>query len=281
MNSGFINVNKPAGLSSAAAVSKVKRVCGLSCGHMGTLDPLACGVLPVAVGNASRLFSYLLNKKKVYRAVFVFGKTTDTLDAEGTLTQEGGRIPTASQIQSVLPSFIGEVEQMPPAFSAKSVGGVRAYKLARQGKEVILTPKKVFIENIALCGENGNSFEFEISCGGGTYIRSLARDISAACGTYAYMSSLVRERSGDFLLENAVSPIELTRENWREFLIPTDGVIAFPSLRFDGVRAVRLKNGLTQPCNEANGEYKLYLEGDFYGIAEVENGLVRAKVKLV
>ena len=142
LTSGFINLNKPSGISSAAAVSKIKRLTGLACGHMGTLDPLASGVLPVAFGNASRLFNYLLDKEKVYRAVFRFGTDTDTLDSAGEILKSGLPVPTEDKINSVLSEFVGEIEQVPPIYSAKSVGGVRAYRLARQGKEVELSAKK-------------------------------------------------------------------------------------------------------------------------------------------
>ena len=265
--SGFINLNKPTGLSSAAAVSKVKRATGMPCGHMGTLDPLASGVLPVAVGNASRLFNYLLNKEKVYRAVFDFGVDTDTLDVTGAILREGAPVPSEEEIRTVLPRFIGEIDQIPPAYSAKSVGGVRAYKLARQGKEVELAAKRVHISDLQLCGRvGGQSFGFLIRCGGGTYIRSLARDIAAACGTCAAMASLVREKSGVFTLENSVAP-ELAFD--------------FAALSFEGKTAGRLRNGLRAECGAEDGEYKLYLDGAFYGIAEVGGGLARAKVKLV
>lgn len=121
LTSGFINLNKPSGISSAAAVSKIKRLTGLACGHMGTLDPLASGVLPVAFGNASRLFNYLLDKEKVYRAVFRFGTDTDTLDSAGEILKSGLPVPTEDKINSVLSEFVGEIEQVPPIYSAKSV----------------------------------------------------------------------------------------------------------------------------------------------------------------
>lgn len=280
--SGFINLNKPTGLSSAAAVSKVKRAAGMPCGHMGTLDPLASGVLPVAVGNASRLFNYLLNKEKVYRAVFDFGVDTDTLDVTGAILREGAPVPSEEEIRAVLPRFIGDVDQIPPAYSAKSVGGVRAYKLARQGKEVELAAKRVHIFDLQLCGRVGaQSFEFLVRCGGGTYIRSLARDIAAACGTCAAMASLVREKSGVFTLENSVAPELLTRENWEQYRIAPELAFDFAALSFEGKTAGRLRNGLRAECGAADGEYKLYLDGAFYGIAEVVGGLARAKVKLV
>ena len=280
--SGFINIHKPSGISSAAAVSKVRRLVGVPCGHMGTLDPMASGVLPVALGNASRLFGYLLDKEKVYRAVFRFGAETDTLDATGTLLREGLPVPSEAQIRAVLPRFCGEIDQLPPAYSAKSVNGVRAYRLAREGKEVCLQPKRVHIRALDCLGSVGEgAYEFSVVCGGGTYIRSLARDIAAACGTCALMSALVRERSGPFTLESSVAPADLTPENWREHLLPPQDVFTMPELCFEGEEAWRLRNGQRLPARVAEGEYKLWLDGAFYGIARVEEGAVRAKVKLI
>lgn len=279
--SGFINLNKPSGVSSAAMVGKIKRLTGIACGHMGTLDPMASGVLPVAVGNASRLFNYLLNKEKVYRAVFCFGRETDTLDALGTVLCTGKKIPSQEEINDKLRFFVGEIEQFPPAYSAKNVNGVRAYQLARQGKPVLLEAKKVFVRSVVLTRRvSEDSFEFLISCGGGTYIRSLGRDIAKACGTVATMTSLVREKSGVFTLDNACRIQSLTAENWKEFLIPPDRVFEMPAVDFDGEQARKLRNGLGVEYPVA-GEYMLYLDDDFYGIARAEEGTLRAKVKLV
>ena len=282
MTSGFINLNKPSGISSAAAVSKIKRLTGLACGHMGTLDPLASGVLPVAFGNASRLFNYLLDKEKVYRAVFRFGTDTDTLDSTGEVLQSGLPVPSESEINNVLQNFVGEIEQIPPAYSAKSIGGVRAYRLARQGKEVELAPKKVAVHSVELLARlNETDYEFRISCGGGTYIRSLARDIAAACGTCAIMTSLIREKSGAFELSASVALEELTQENWCGFAVAPDAVFAMPVCNICGSDAAKLRNGLKLATDLADGEYKLYFDGAFYGIAAAENGLLRAKVKLI
>ena len=280
--SGFIDVNKPSGMSSAAAVSKVRRASGQACGHMGTLDPLASGVLPVAVGNASRLFRYLLDKQKVYLARFRFGIETDTLDVCGEVLRSGLPVPDEGALRAALPAFVGEIEQIPPAYSAKSVNGVRAYRLARQGKAVELAPRRVRIDGIEWCGQTGeDEFSFRIACGGGTYIRSLGRDLAAACGTVAAMSSLVREQSGVFSLADAVAPDALTSDNWRGFLIPPETAFSMPELRFAGDEARRLGFGQRLPFAGAAGEYKLWLDGAFYGIALAENGVVCAKVKLV
>ena len=282
MESGIINLNKPEGVSSARAVSLIKRLSGLPCGHMGTLDPLASGVLPVAVGNAARLFDYLMQKQKVYRALFAFGSETDTLDRAGAGVKSGGTIPSESAVRAALASFVGEYDQLPPVYSAKSVNGVRAYALARRGQEVVLAPKRVRVDAMELLGcEGAGVYAVRIVCGGGTYIRSLARDVAVKCGTCGYMAALVRERSGMFTLEKSVSPASLTAENWREHLIPPDAVPELPSLSFEGAAAAKLKNGVSVAAGGADGAYKLYLDGAFYGVAQLSGGLARAKTKLV
>ena len=195
---GFININKAAGVSSAREVAVVKRLTGSPCGHMGTLDPLACGVLPVGVGNAARLFDYFLQKQKRYTARFRFGATTDTLDAEGEPIA-GGRVPAAEEIARALPAFIGEIGQIPPKYSAVSVNGRRGYALARAGEAFELAPKKVVVGEFALTAQTApDEYEFSIVCGGGTYVRALVRDLAAALGTTGYMTFLRRDASGCF-----------------------------------------------------------------------------------
>ena len=274
---GFINVFKETGVSSAYAVNRIKWLSGTPCGHMGTLDPLACGVLPVGVGNATRLFDYFLNKRKIYVARFRFGITTDTLDEEGEKVF-GGAVPTQAEIEAALPAFMGEIDQVPPKYSAKSVNGRRGYELARSGEEFTLAPKKVKIEAFRLTGQTAeDEFSFEIVCGGGTYIRSLARDLAAAVNTQGYMSALMRTASGVFTKETAVPLEQLTKENLQEHLIPTESVLPFPALREVDPR---IFNGVTVPCKEEDGSYKLYRGDEFYGIAVARGGLLRAEKKL-
>ena len=175
---GFIIVNKAEGRSSAREVAVIKRLTHTPCGHMGTLDPMASGVLPVAVGNAARLFDYFLKKEKTYVATFRFGTHYDTLDTTGAVLNDGGRIPSKNEIIEAIPSLVGEVWQVPPKYSAKNVNGQRGYQLARGGVEFELPPKKVTVKSIKLLNGLGNEeFSFEIECGGGTYIRSIARDM--------------------------------------------------------------------------------------------------------
>lgn len=276
---GFVCVDKPSGVSSSFVVNKIKRLTGQPCGHMGTLDPMASGVLPVGVGNATRLFDYFLQKKKIYLAEFLFGVDSDTLDTTGELVF-GGRIPTAEEIQSVLPSLTGEVLQTPPKYSAKNVGGKRGYQLARAGVDFVLEPKKVLISEIRLLGkgERENSYSFLIDCGAGTYIRSIARDLGEALGTKGVMSALKREKSGIFEIANAVPMSALTEENIAEYILPTEDVLPFEKLYFK--ENDRVFNGLFQKTELADGEYKAYRGDEFYGIAEVKSGAVKMKTKL-
>lgn len=274
---GFININKETGVSSAFIVNRIKRLAKTPAGHMGTLDPLASGVLPVGVGNACRLFDYFSDKKKTYLARFRFGVTTDTLDSEGEKVFKGA-VPAEKEIREALPCLTGKISQIPPAYSAKSVNGVRSYTLARAGKEVALAPKTVEIFSFRLLEQTAtDEFGFEITCGSGTYIRALARDLADLLGTYAYMSKLERTASGVFTIESAVALDKLTAENLNEYLIPTEEVLSFPVLNLDSPRVF---NGLQERVSEKDGLYKLYRGGEFYGIASVKGGLCKAEKKL-
>ena len=283
---GFFNVDKPSGIVSSAVVNKLKWLTGVPCGHMGTLDPLASGVLPVGVGNAARLFDYFLEKEKEYIAEFTFGVDSDTLDSTGVLNV-GGRIPTEKEIADVLPTFFGDIMQVPPKYSAKNVNGKRGYELARAGVEFELAPKKVHIYGMEILGkseESSDMYRIKIRCGGGTYIRSLARDIAAALGTKAVMSSLLRTQSGVFTLEKSI-PFSLleqdpTVEELEKYLIPTESVLPFETLPLTEKQAEKLYNGQRIGVEKADGLYKIYKDGSFYGIAEVLNGLAKAKTKL-
>ena len=279
---GFINIDKPSGVTSSAIVNKIKWLSGVPCGHMGTLDPLASGVLPVGVGNATRLFDYFLQKQKTYVAEFTFGETSDTLDCTGEVVR-GGHVPTEREILEVLPQFIGEIDQIPPKYSAKNVNGRRGYDLARAGIEFELPPKRITVYGIELLGKaegKDNAYNFKIDCGGGTYIRSLARDIAAACGTSGLMSALRRTKSGIFTLENAVNVEDLTEENIQKMVIPTDTVLPFPVLELTSPKKDKIFDGVAIPTDSPDGEYKFYRDGVFYGIAEVVNGKAKIKTKL-
>ena len=283
---GFINVDKPSGIVSSTVVNKIKWLSGVPCGHMGTLDPLASGVLPVGVGNATRLFDYFLEKEKEYVAEFTFGVDSDTLDSTGDLVC-GGHVPDEKEIEAVLPTLVGEIMQIPPKYSAKNVNGRRGYELARAGVEFELAPKKVYIYDISLLGkkeEAEDTYLFKIRCGGGTYIRSIARDMATALGTKAVMSALRRTQSGIFTLGNAI-PFEVLEkdpslEELEKYVIPTDGVLPFETLSFTEVEMGRILQGQRVKTDKADGLYKIYTLDGFYGLAEVSEGLAKAKTKL-
>ncbi len=249
---------------------------------MGTLDPMASGVLPVAIGKAARLFDYFLDKKKKYVATFRFGIDSDTLDTTGNILKDGGKVPSEEEIKSKLCGFQGEILQIPPKYSAKNICGKRGYELARAGVEFELPPKKVKIYSFKLLrAVNAEEFEFEIECGGGTYIRSLARDLGALLGTCAIMSALTRTESGIFSIKEAVSTDNLTVENIKNFIIPTQTVLPFEEIYPKGEDARKLFNGLAIKSGLNDGIYKIYTETrEFYGLAEVKQSSLRIKTKL-
>lgn len=274
---GFLNIYKREGISSAYCVNRAKGLTKCPCGHLGTLDPLAEGVLPVGVGNAARLFNYFLGKEKTYLARFRFGWTTETLDRESE-PRFAGMVPSKSAVEAILPQFTGEILQRPPRFSAISVDGKRSYELARKGKDIELPARKVKIFSLTLSEQTAeDEFEFEIVCGSGTYIRSLARDMGEALGTGAYMTKLIRTASGIFTKETAVPLDNLTAENVGKYLIPTESVLPFERME---VGDERFFHGVHVPVDCADGVYKLYRGGQFYGTGIVEEGLLRPDKKL-
>lgn len=259
---GFVNLSKPAGMTSSDAVCIVRGVLSRTIGgrqktgHLGTLDPLATGVLPIALGKATALFDFLAFKTKRYVAEFTFGTATDTLDRGGKTVRDGGRIPSAEEIAAVLARFTGEFMQTPPAYSAKSVNGRRAYSYARSGEAVELAPKLVRVDSFELIGGGEGVYEFAIECGGGTYIRSLARDVAEALGTCAYMSALTRTKSGPFTAENAVTPDEF-RLAPEKHIIPAEFALGGLKKVTLGENALkRMLNGIPAAATDiADGEY--------------------------
>ena len=274
---GFINLIKPSGMSSAYAVGAVKKKFNCPCGHMGTLDPMAEGVLPVGVGKASRLFQYMLDKEKTYVARFIFGYTTDTLDITGEKTEHCEKIPTLDEIKGVLKNFIGEINQVPPKFSAKCINGKRGYELARNGVDFTLEAKKVTILSLECLGQiSPNEFEFKIDCKGGTYIRSLARDIGLSVGSLGVMSKLVRTRCGVFTLENGVE-IEKFKSSVEpdKYLVASDMAVSFEKLNLNCAQAQKILDGVYENYGFNDGTYRVYNEGAFIGVGKVENGILR------
>ncbi|MFL6830215.1 MAG: tRNA pseudouridine(55) synthase TruB [Sphingomicrobium sp.] len=208
---GWVILDKPVGLGSTQAVAAVKRILRESgepktkVGHGGTLDPLATGVLPIALGEATKLAGRMLDATKAYEFTIAFGEETDTLDAEGAVVATSAIRPTVEQVEAVLSRFTGEIEQVPPAFSALKIDGQAAYARARAGEELEMKPRSITIEELQLLSASDDEITLSATVSKGTYIRSLARDIAHALGTMGHVSYLRRTRAGPFSLETAIS----------------------------------------------------------------------------
>jgi len=209
---GFLIVDKPSGVTSFSMVSLVRRLTGVRrVGHAGTLDPLASGVLPVAVGYATRFIEYMDDALKTYVAVVRFGEATDTYDSTGTVTSSGDASGvTAATIEAALAEFVGEIVQTPPVFSAIKVAGKPLYQYAREGTDVAVAARTVYVERATLRFYGGGIAEIEVRCGKGTYIRSIAHDLGLKLGCGAHLSGLRRTSSGGFGVGDARAPEELT-----------------------------------------------------------------------
>jgi len=214
-SSGIINLDKPPGLSSAAAVDRVKRLLprGTRIGHAGTLDPLATGVLLILIGTATKSSQALMNQPKTYQATVKLGATTPTDDSE---SQEqptpNPPVPTIEQIRTALAALIGQVPQVPPAYSAKKLAGRRAYKLARRGTQVYLEPQTVRIDAIEILAWQWPLLKLRIDCGRGTYIRAIARDLGQILQTGGYLLELRRTRIGPFSVDGSVTLPQILRD---------------------------------------------------------------------
>lgn len=247
--SGWINLNKPEGVTSNDAVMIVKRALGFpKIGHAGTLDPLASGILPIALGEATKLVQYMMDDDKVYLFTVTWGEQRTTDDREGDVIATSDIRPTAERIRAVLPEFTGTILQKPPAFSAIKVDGKRAYDLARAGESLDLAARPVDVYELELVTQTESTATLRCVCGKGTYVRSLARDIAEKLGTKGYVSYLCRENVGPFSLANAIS-LDFFRETTdkdtlESNVLPVQTVLDdIPVLAVNDTEATRLKNG--------------------------------------
>ncbi len=221
--SGLVVVDKPRGITSRMAVDRVIRAAGrVRAGHAGTLDPLASGVLVVCLGSATRLVEEVQAQPKSYRTVVRLGARSDTLDADGQVEEAiDPRPPSREELEAAIGPMVGEVDQVPPGYSALKVGGRRAYDLARTGQAVILAARRVRIDRIGIVRYEWPYLELEVDCGSGTYIRSIARDVGEAVGCGGLVDVLIRTRIGPFVLDDAISVDALTPETLAAAIRPT------------------------------------------------------------
>lgn len=280
---GVLNLYKPRGCTSSDMVVACKKILGTrAVGHMGTLDPEGEGVLLLGVGKATRLFDYYLQKDKEYEAEFAFGYQTDTLDASGKTVASSPILPQENQIIDACAKLTGKQMQMPPAYSAKSVNGVRAYKLARQGIEVKLSPKEVEIYALKCVRPTApNTYLMHIHCSAGTYVRSICRDIATLLGTYATMISIKRLRCGNFLLADSVTLDELSVLKEQALLSVEDALASLPRVDIAPERYGELCNGVKQPAvNDSCDLFTVYCRNELFGLGCNKDGKIHIQTYL-
>jgi tRNA pseudouridine55 synthase len=243
---GLLNLDKPPGVTSRDVVNHVQRlVRPAKCGHAGTLDPLATGVLVVCIGKATRLIEFIQQQPKTYEATFQLGCRSDTDDIEGTVVPISDARPVSrEEVESALPAFLGQILQRPPDFSAVKIRGQRAYERARRGEELAITERPVTVHSLRILRFEYPELDLAIHCGSGTYVRSLGRDLALALGTGAVMSRLVRTAIGPFHLADAAHPSSLTATSIGESLLPLSrGVAGLPAISLSQDEVERICRG--------------------------------------
>lgn len=247
---GWLIVDKPSGMTSTTVCNRVRRLAGNSkTGHGGTLDPLATGVLPIAFGEATKTVAYTMDARKSYRFVVRWGEARDTDDADGEVVETSTERPGREEIVAGLPRFVGEIEQTPPIYSAVKIGGERAYKLARENRAALPEPRRVRVDSFDLVREiDADAAEFEVVCGKGTYMRSLARDLALALGTVGHIAVLRRTAVGPFREADAMTlaSLEALGHIPPEFegILPVETALAdIPALALSGSEAATLRSG--------------------------------------
>ena len=279
---GFLIIDKPVSISSAYAVEKVKRVMNIKkIGHAGTLDPLASGVLPLAIGEATKAISYIVNATKEYEFTISFGEERDTGDAGGAVIASTDIIPKYEDILVALPEFVGEIMQTPPAFSAIKVDGKRAYDLARNGKIPEISARPVSIYELKPISYNENTITLYVKCGKGVYVRSLAQDIAKKCGSLGFVSMLRRVAVGKFPSKDAILLDNLRdlvhKGELQKFWIPIETVLDdISALNLESDQVIALRHGKVININLIDGVYMALYEGRIVALVEQKSGELRS-----
>lgn len=279
---GIILVDKPKDWTSHDVVAKLRGVLHeRRIGHSGTLDPLATGLLVVFVGRATRAVEFAEADSKEYLAGLRLGVSTDTQDITGNIVAESAALPDEAALREALGRFIGDIEQIPPMYSAIKIGGKKLYELARRGESVERAPRKITVSAIDIAGRDGDDYILNISCSKGTYVRTLCSDIGEALGCGACMSSLRRTRAGVFSADEAhsLADIEAAAREGRlsDIILPVDTLFApFPKLTVSQSAAKRLKNGNIIKISAEDGDYKVYSDPEeFLLLGRVEGGKLK------
>ena len=291
---GFLNINKPAGWTSHDVVAKVRGLLRASgapkVGHVGTLDPMATGVLPLCVGKATKVSDYVMASKKSYRAVMKLGERTETQDATGAvLTSAPVDAVDRARVDAACREFVGTIQQLPPMYSAVKIGGAPLYKAARAGQVVERTPRSVVIEALRILSVDGPLVTFDVDCSKGTYIRTLCADIGDRLGVGAHLFQLQRRRVGDFVIEEAVgvTAVEAAAASGglSSLLVSVDRALAhLPALLVDTAAAERVRHGAgvsvssvrtAAPLRDGDTVRVCAADGELLAIGGVAGGTIR------
>ncbi len=291
---GFVFLDKSEGITSFFAASRLRKIFGTKkIGHTGTLDPMATGVLPIAIGGATRFIELIPDHDKGYVASFRLGVTTDTLDITGEVLSRNEVGTTKADVENTLQNFRGEISQLPPMYSAIKKDGVRLYELARQGIEVEREERKVTVHSLELTSADEENKEYEITvmCSKGTYIRSLISDIGEALGCGATMTKLRRVKANGVTVDRCYTLDELSemkeKGNLNEAIIGVDTFISYDKIRVSEAQSKRFSNGGALDCNRFGGKkepglYNVYSpDGRFLGIGEIKEGSEELSIKRV
>jgi tRNA pseudouridine55 synthase len=279
---GFVNLFKPAGPTSTQFGARLRRIYRdpagkLAIGHLGTLDPQAAGVLPVALGKATRLLPLILDRRKAYVCTLVLGRATDTGDATGeTLVERAVPGDVDERLAAALPVFTGAVAQIPPMYSALKRDGKPLYELARAGKTVERAARTVTIYALRVLGREGNVVRLRVACSEGTYVRTLCEDLAAACGTVGHMGALLREASGPFVLFESRTLDEVERDP-EGALVPPERVIPIPTVVLDGRGATDFRAGRMVPLAQPPADKHVFVRDSaraLVGVGETVGALL-------
>ena len=277
---GFLNVYKPKGMTSHDVVSFMRKITNIKqIGHTGTLDPFAEGVLPVCIGKATRLIEYLADDKE-YLATVQFGRNTDTYDVEGVVTETFDKKVSEEEVFIGLKNFEGEIEQLPPIYSAIKVNGKKLYEYARKGQNVEIQPRKVFIERIELKNfdEINQTAEILVKCSAGTYIRSIAYDLGKILGCGGHLIKLIRTKAGGFNIENS-SSLEDLKAGVQSFLINPVDVLLLDKVEISDSDFAKLRNGnpIVNKTNKSNDFVILIYNNDIKAVGFRDNNKILMK----
>lgn len=286
---GILIINKPKQYTSHDVVAKVKKICGEKVGHTGTLDPMATGVLPLLLGQGTKLSKYLINHDKTYIATIQLGKKTDTLDSEGSILEErlvDGKLLNKENVQRILECQIGKQIQTPPIYSAIKVNGKKLYEYARKGVEVEIPKREIEIYNIELLdiNEKDKTIEFRVHCSKGTYIRTLCENIAEKLGTIGYMKELNRVQVGQFNLNQAITVEELEKNKENEkflnqHLITVQNFFEkYPIIELKEEKLKLFLNGVQLTNNNDDGLYQIKVNNVVVGIGTIKNKLLKREI---